>query len=499
MPALDTVVDISTRIAGGAAAPGEYGRGLLITADDALSAGGSGRIATLRSADAGEELFDSGDALDAVNIWFSADPKPQALYVAHWAPAAVATVLRSEGAISGAANAGAFNANNGSFVIDGQTVDSLDLSDDASYTAIATAIQSAIQALGGKFAGATFAYDATLGFSLTLSGPETIDPPYLTDTGDSSDTDIAAALRMGAGDAVYRQGSAAETVTNAISEAVGLTGANPPSVVMLADDVPATDPQGADGNVTTRVAAAYCQANNLVFCFTDYTAQALVSGDATSQAALALAASELYVSSFWSESGEIPHVAAAAIMSAQDLDGPASVITPHGKPLPGVQPSEVTAAQLDELRRKRTSVYRNIAGAAALDGGFTSRADGWLDAVWWLKWMENKLSFAVWNGIVGARRFTTALLADTLGETMELGVSNGGIQPGRTVSAAIKADIIATTGNRAFDGVLSAGYLVWVDTSPSASDRSNRIGRFKIWATGSDAIHRVLGDLTFQN
>ena len=82
---------------------------------------------------------------------------------------------------------------------------------------------------------------------------------------------------------------------------------------------------------------------------------------------------------------------------------------------------------------------------------------------------------------------------------MESGVSNGGIQPGGRVSSALKADIIATTQNHAFDGTLSTGYLVWVDPTPSDEDVSDRVGRFKIWAVGAPAVHQALIDLVYIN
>ena len=77
---------------------------------------------------------------------------------------------------------------------------------------------------------------------------------------------------------------------------------------------------------------------------------------------------------------------------------------------------------------------------------------------------------------------TNAQLLDTIMRVMEMGVQNGGIQPGRKVSEATRADIEQTTGVTFEDGILANGYLPWVDrNAPVAS----RVATFKVWATGS--------------
>ena len=111
---------------------------------------------------------------------------------------------------------------------------------------------------------------------------------------------------------------------------------------------------------------------------------------------------------------------------------------------------EITNTQLTELRRKRVNVYTNIAGTAALLGGYTSEDDHWLDAVWWLMWARSEIETAVWDTMRGSRRYTNASLQNNLTAVCEQGVLNGGIQPGRTVSTATRADIIRVTGNRPF-------------------------------------------------
>ena len=137
----------------------------------------------------------------------------------------------------------------------------------------------------------------------------------------------------------------------------------------------------------------------------------------------------------------------------------------------------------------------------SLLGGYTFKAGSWLDAEWALLWLKNRMTSNIFNSQRASRRFSSAILLDTVTQVMGLAVRNGMVQPGRKVSAQIKADIISTTGNIEFDGTLTTGYLVWVQ-APSqaiATDLENRIGRFKVWMVGSDAIHETFGDLVFQN
>ena len=117
-------------------------------------------------------------------------------------------------------------------------------------------------------------------------------------------------------------------------------------------------------------------------------------------------------------------------------------------------------------------------------------------------WIRNELELNIWNAARASRRLTVAILGSAIDSVMRKGVRNGGIQPGRTVRGSTKADIIATTGNQAFDGVLSAGYLVHIGALADQTqvDIDNRMAPpIKIWAKGSEAIHRADVDLVFQN
>ena len=485
---VSTFVDITTRISAGGVPRGQFGRGLLVTVDDTLAAGGSGKVQVFADNNAVTDTF-SGDLADDAAVWFSADSPAKALYVGRWANAAVGTTLRG----GTPAAVGTFTAANSTFVLNGNTV-TVDLSSVSTFTAVATAIQTAIQAVTG-FSTATFAYD-TDAFLLTLADETAITDGVLADTASVSDTDIAASLGMAAASSpTYKLGSTAETIQAALTAMIALATGGEPVAIMLASDI--LDLAVADA--TQQAATAYAQAGDYIGGLLDTDTQALVANDTTSLSAQAFDLNQGQVSTLYSEPDARPDIALLALMSSQNLGQPASLLSPHAKALPGATTSDVSPSQHEELERKRVNVYTTVGGVASLVGGYTSRAGYWLDASWWLLWIKSELELAVWNAMRGSRRLTNAILQDELTSVLESGVRNGGIQPGRSVDAPTKSDIISTTGNEEFDGTLTSGYLVWIqpDSARTDSDRSNRLGRFKVWASGSEAIHEVLGDLVF--
>ena len=494
MVEISDLINITTRVAVGGAPLRPFGRGLLLTTGDGIAAGGSGKARLFADVDEVRAAFGPGAVTDAATVWFSADPPPQGLWIGRWANVDVDTTL--EGSDPAGFESGPLDAANGSFTINGQTVASIDLSSADTGAAVATAVQTALRVATG-FSQAAVAF-ADGRFTITLDGPGEIDGGRLGNTDDTGDTDIADSLGMGPNATpVYHQGADAETAASAVGDILALTGSGAPVAVMLASDVPLTDPV-ATGDTRTLL-AAYAETVELVGLFQDTAAQALVTGDDTSIGALAYAASQGESAFVYAAAGGLPDVGVGAMLSAQNLDNPQSIITPHGKPLPGVLPVEITSAQLDELERKRMSVYTSVGGQSAFLGGYTSRDGYWLDAIWWLMWFRNRMRNAIWAAQRRSRRFNRAMLTYELAQVAESGVRNGGLQPNRRVNSQLQADIIASTGNTSFDGVLSAGYLVWVDPSPTAADVENRVARYKLWCTGSDAVHKVFGDLVFQN
>ena len=185
---VSTFVNISTAIASAASTRQPFGRGLLVTIDSAIAAGGSGKAQLFNNLNEATAVLSAGDALTGATVWFSADPQPQGLYVGRWATTDVSTTM--VGTATVAAGAAPLDASNAAFAINGQDV-TADLSAAATYAAIASALQTSLVALGGIYTGATFAVAGST-FTLTLAGSSIISPPYFTTP--SAGTDISAAL-----------------------------------------------------------------------------------------------------------------------------------------------------------------------------------------------------------------------------------------------------------------------------------------------------------------
>ena len=487
---VSTFVDIRTQISTGGVPSVDFGRGLLVTIDPAIAAGGAGKAQLFNNLSEANAVLGADPALDAATVWFSANPGPQALWVGRWATTDVSTTLRAGAAPTVAANVAPLDAANAAFSLNGNDV-TANISAANTYAAIATAFQTAIVALAGVFTGSTFTFDAVDNrFLLTMASAAAINPPYFGTP--TAGTDVSAALGFAQADSpTYLLGHDTETLTDALGELQAL--ASGAVAVMLADDVPLTV-----GAVDSRTAAAaWAQGGDYVFGLLETAAQALVTNDLTSHSALAFSRNQGQVASVFDNAGAMPDVGLLALMSSQRLNQPASIITAHAKALPGVAASDITPTQYEELKRKRVNIVTRVGGLSRLVGGYTSRAGYWLDATWWLLWMKNEMELAVWDAMGSSRRLTPGQLTDSVTEVLNVGVLNGGIQPGGIVNAATRADIVSTTGNADFDGTLATGWLLWVarDSQRTAADRSNRIGRFKAWLAPSPAIHEVMGDI----
>ena len=489
-----TFVQIRTTIEAGAVPRLAFGRGLLVSVSDRLSAAGTGKVRLFDTLDAATAVFGStGAVADSARVWFSADPGPQGLYVGRWTVTDVDTTLTGA-AVTAPPDSGALDAANASFTLNGDDVD-VDLTAADTYANIATAIQTAVIALGGIFTGATFAYVVDR-FVLTLAGNDVINGGAFGNTAVTTDTDIAAALGMDSGsDPVFVLGSNAEGVGAGVAAMMAAATSGTPFYVMLAADVPATV---ASADTRTDLAAS-AEASDFVYSLLDTADQVLAAGDATSHAALAFAAQQGNVAAVYGQPGDKPDVGLMALMSSQNFDLPASIITAHGKTLPGVAAATIDmGTQIGELARKRTNAYVVVGDTPRLIGGYTSRSGYWLDAVVWLRWLQSAMESQIWGTLTRSRRYTTGLLMDDLTNVLERGVRNGGIEPGGAVSTATRADIRAVTGNPDFDGTLAAGYLPFIP-QPTAEDRANRVARFTVWVAGSPAIQEVLGDIRFSN
>ena len=227
---------------------------------------------------------------------------------------------------------------------------------------------------------------------------------------------------------------------------IALATGSAPVALLLADDAPLVL-----GTVDTRNAvAAYAQAGDFVFGLLDTSDQALVTGDTSSHAAQAFESEQSHVEPLYSAPGQRPDIGLLALLSSQNLNQPASIITPHLKSIPGAQPTRITETQRRELERKRTNVYTTVGGSPALVGGYTGRAGSWADAVWFLLFLKNRgwRLRSIFNAQRAIRGVSTRQsLTDTITRCHggRRSLRWGNARRGQ-VNASTKQDIIAVTG-----------------------------------------------------
>ena len=504
MPGINDVVRVTSIIRGGGVATDAFGGGLIITTDDTLPAGGASKIARYDSLDAVLDTFaDGSDPADAASAWFSIEPAPGPLRIGRWATAEVPTALIG-GQASASPDSGNLDASNASFSIDGIDV-SVDISSSDTYTAIAAVIQTAVQALASapasdpRFSSATFVF-VSGGFVLTLVGsPTAVIPAGFAAHTAGTGTDISTDLGMAVGTAVYKQGSEAETIREAIS---AMEQANTGFYFLLLDmGVPAT--VGSVNTVEALTAAA--QTGRYQYAMLGTGDAPLVANESASLLAVVSADGSGRTFGNWSQEASFLAVGAAARMSAQNLTNGGLVINPNLRSLPGITPDEITDAQATELARKRVNYYVNRLGKPGYTAGWTFDIDEWIDARMIVDWLSHELELAVFSllsdsDVIPQTIPGIAALRETITNVMEKGVRSGGIAPGQ-VTSATRAEIRQVTGNQLFDGFLSNGYLVNIGSLAlqSQSDRVRRVSPpVRVWAKGSGAINFVPIRLDFE-
>ena len=506
---ISTTVQISASISAGGVMRTDFGLGLLIGLSDALSASGTGKMAFYTDIESVVDAGHDGETLAAARVWFSADPPPQGLYIGRWAPTDVNTRLIGS-APTVAANAAPLNSATGSIRINGVNVTGINLSSATTHTAIATILQTSIRAASGLtgFGSATVTYDTTgnngqgayvldVGGITAIMGGSVLNAVNTDDPPVQQGADISVALGW-RNPTTYLEGTAAETLTEAIGDMIPLATSGAPVLIMLDGSAPA-----AVGGVDSREAlAGFVNAGQYFAFIRDNDSDTLETNEQDSFSSYVfenqLSKVEPILGNTEINFGagtNYVDVAANALLSAQRLNLPQQIITTHLKVLPGATARRIDAGQLAELTRKRTSAYGVIAGLPSLIGGFAGRAGVWADAQYWLLWVQNELELAIFNAQRAARRFNTVILTDTILQVMDTVVQSGGLLPGGRVNAPMRFEISQVVGNPDFDGILPTGFFLWVEGPNQRTDldRENRIGRFSIWMTPADAIHDVVG------
>ena len=125
---------------------------------------------------------------------------------------------------------------------------------------------------------------------------------------------------------------------------------------------------------------------------------------------------------------------------------------------------------------------------------------------YFLDWLTNEIQTRLFDLVT---RHPTRLpqteagLASMVAEierACQIGVTNGGLAPGRKVPESIAGPIRLAIGNPDFDGTLTQGYLVHVPSIATLSE-AQRAARqsptIDVWLAGSGAINYATVNLIF--
>ena len=495
---INDIVQVRSSIAAAGSLQRDFGRTLLLVENaQELSAGGAGSVRAFASL---TDVTNSGipstsEIYRAAQVYFSQSPYPKNLVVANWPK--VAQVSRSQGRAvnaSAADFAGAGSA--GSFRFNGVDVSGVNFAADTTLAAVAATLETAIRALDGLtnvdvvFEGGAFHVET-----------------------DSSGTRFAEGGRIGA----HSQGSGVD-----VSRYTGLTDPLYYSAGGPAQELEAYLTEAAEENpdwyfITMQssyisdypmieAVSAWAEANKrfLVAQVND-TGAITAAGFGDLEDLLETDRSRTAV--VWSATQDYKAVSVAARLSSTNFNARNSLPTLMFKSLPGVVADDITSVQKRYLDDSRVNSYVPFAGQNILTEGWAVRDGVWMDSRFWLDWFDWKLQteiFALFRSNttrIPQTQEGIALLRNTIIEVCESGVRNGGIAAGN-VSSALAGDISQTTENPDFDGDLSRGYLVHIDSLAlqTLSDREARKAPpIKIWLKGSGALHSAEITITFEN
>ena len=389
---------------------------------------------------------------------------------------------------------------NASVVWQGAAISGLDFTVVTSYTNVAATLQTGLRAAGTpELATATVAYDVRLGVFMVTLGFDIFDGSPYQVNGHFVDTAQSAAAALGL---VQPSGGAIAPgyADESIEEAVAAVQALDSSWYFLTVD------RDVAGEQELLDLAAWVQAQPHMLAL-DVSGPDTLAPEETTSLAARLSALELDRTFLvWSAAPDYKALSMAARLSSVRFDGQNTLITAKFKSLPGTIPDALDRVGQLELDRKRVNYYTRFGPAAIFAEGWTLKPGTWIDVLYWLDWIVNRIQRDVFDLLHRANRVPltsvgVALIEDTIERACEAGRRNGGIAPGR-VSESLAHDIRQATGNPNFDGFLTRGYLVVVgaiDDRPQ-QQRDQRIAPPGwVWLKGSGAIHQIEIALNLEN
>ena len=390
----------------------------------------------------------------------------------------------------------------GSLSWQGSTITGLDFTDATSYADVAQTLQTALRAVRAAaradLRGATVTYHPAGFFLVDFGFDPSDDEPYpitgyMVDVAQEVASDLSLDSDSGG---VITQGHTSET----IEEGMSAIGTLDDSWYFVAVDSQITT--SADLIALSR----WVQSQPHMLALDMVDEHVIAQGETTSLAAQIAVLEQERTFLVWSRTSDHKALSLAGRLSTVNFDGQNTLITAKFKSLPGTTPDNLTTAQKEELDRKRVGYYTRFGPDAIFAEGWLTNGD-WIDVRYWLDWLSLTIQFEVYGLLrqhptrVPQTDAGIASITAAVERVCEAGRRNGGIASG-VVSEVLANDIRLATGNPSFDGLLTLGYLVSVD-SIAGQSQANRDARIappiSVWLKGSGAVHYVEIRLIFTN
>jgi len=486
---VDSVVSVQILVAPQAPVARGFGVGLVLGQATILPLYDRVRVYTKLTGGVSVDFASNTEEYKAAQAYFSQSPAPKQLMIGRRFLAAQAGQLRGAGVSSVLATY--TGTTNGGFdiTINGvnRQIFALDLSGAASMAAIATLIQTKLNA---ALAGTTCTWDGTSRFIITspTTGTASIVLYAVAPTGGSSPTDASTLLGFSASSgALTIAGIATESQTDSLNASAV---ANPGfyGVTLTA----------AASTQDIKDTMAWTEAGKYVFVYTTNDANAKLSASTTD---LGYYAKNLgYARSFGQFSSGSPYAAVSAMARAfvVDFDQPNSTITLKFKQEPGIAGEVLTETERLALEGKNLNYYTDVGGFLMLAQGVMANGR-YFDEVHGLDWLQATVQNAVFTRLATAvtkipltDRGATKLVQAAQG-AFNKALSNGLLAPGTWLGADL--------GEVKYGDFLPTGYYVYagkkVDMLQADIDarKSPPISAIGI---GAGAIHSAAITFTFQ-
>ena len=486
-------IQVRTQITPGVPASA-IGQCLFLTKDDALDAGGAGKVKQYSNLSAvGEDFATTDESYLVAQVYFAQAPYPKPLLAGRWAEVAANHEIRG-GAPAANTVIAASAVNDGSLRFEETDIEGVTFVQNATTAAIAAALQTAIRAATTAWGSVTVTYG---------SGRYTVEvPPGVSVTGvfsahsQGTGTDLSQDMGLDSDSGTtLHLGSEVETITEALDNIREQDDAW--SIFFLEKSL--------NGETEMAEASAWVAGQRKIFAGESNERAALTAGETGTVAATVAALQSPRTFLTWSATADYKAASISARFAGLDLTAGDPLITAKFKALPGTLVDKLSSGEKAELDRKRINAYVQYGQTNMYAEGFNLAPTGWIDVQFWLDWFNNEVASRLFAHLVSAPKVSqtdvdVAGLVEIIEAVCEIGVTNGGIAPGEA-SASMAAAIRQRTRDNDFDGTLSTGYIVYAGPvgEQSSSDREARKGPpLYTWLKGGGAIHNINVFATFE-